>query len=677
MVRMLLLLTSLLALGAAPAPLGAVAIAAPLQPAPALARIMNDIRANHWTEAETLAAAQPDRLVARLVTYYRVLDPGAASETEIATFMARYPDWPEQGILARRWNEALAADPDDATVRRECRTRLPETAAANARCAAALDQVAPREAARFARRAWIDGFDSPAGAATFEAKYAALLTPETNWARFSRLAIAGKLDVATMLLDQLPAGEAATARAFIALAHGGRQAQAAVAALTTAQRATPFLFFAELAAAQDQAARLALWQALGAEAEKQATGLARALLWRRRESFARDLLAAGDAKDAYALVAAARPPGEDARASRDFLAGFIALRMLHEPATARPWFVRLRGLSTAVITRARAFYWLAQTESGQAARADLLRAAAWPDTFYGQLAALQAGETPAQLAARIRALGPPRLTTGQATAFAERELPQAAVLLAEMGAPRRARAFLLRMAELSPSLADRYLDARLADGIGQVSASVMVARMAGTAGDMLVHLGWPIPPGLLPAPGQPRLEPAAATVPPPPAPPPRSVILSLIRQESSFDPRATSPSGAEGLMQLMPGTAREVARQSGLALPPGALVDDPARNVALGSAYFARLLQRFGDCLPLAIAAYNGGPRNVEKWIAANGDPRMPKAQGGVDLVTWIEEIPFGETRNYVERVTEGIVIYRALEGKPATDPVVRWTASR
>ena len=90
MVRMLLLLTSLLALGAAPAPLGAIAIAAPLQPAPALARIMNDIRANHWTEAETLAAAQPDRLVARLVTYYRVLDPGAASETEIAAFMARY-----------------------------------------------------------------------------------------------------------------------------------------------------------------------------------------------------------------------------------------------------------------------------------------------------------------------------------------------------------------------------------------------------------------------------------------------------------------------------------------------------------------------------------------------------------------------------------------------------------
>ncbi len=677
MIRMLLLLTSLLALGAAPVPLGAVAIAAPLQPDPALARIMNDIRANHWTEAETLAAAEPDRLVARLVTFYRLLDPGAANEAEIAAFMAKYPDWPEQGILARRWNEALAADPDHATVRRECSTRLPETAAANARCAAAIDKVAPREAARFARRAWIEGFDSPASAAIFEAKYGALLTPETNWARFSRLAIAGKLNMATMLLGQLPAGKVATAHAFIAFAHGATRAQPAVAALTTTERATPFLFFAELAAAPDQAARLALWQTLGADAAKQATGLARALLWRRRESFARDLLAAGDARDAYALVAAGQPPGEDSRASRDFLAGFIALRMLHDPAEARPWFVKLQGLSTAVITRARAFYWLAQTESGQPARADLLRAAAYPDTFYGQLAALQAGETPTQLAARLRVLGEPRLTAGQASAFAARELPQAAVLLAEMGAPRRARAFLLRMAELSPGLVDRYLDARLADGIGQVSASVMVARMAGTAGDMLVRIGWPIPPGLLPAPGQPHIEPTAATVPPPPPPPPRSAILSLIRQESSFDPRVVSPSGAAGLMQLMPGTARQVAQRSGLALPPGALLDDPSRNIALGSAYFAHLLQRFGDCLPLAIAAYNGGPGNVTKWIAANGDPRMPKAEGGVDLVTWIEEIPFGETRNYVERVTEGIVIYRALEGEPATDPVVRWTASR
>lgn len=685
MVRLSLLLTSLIALSGAPAPLAAAAIAPPPRPQPELARIMNDVRTNNWAEAEQLAAARPDRLVGKLVTFYRLLAPGQANETEIDAFMTHNPDWPEQSILARRWSEALAADPDDATVRRQCVKRVPSTAAANERCAGALRPFSPGAAARFARRAWVDGYDSASAASAFAARFGGLLTPQANWARFRRFAIAGKLEAAAELLPALAPDDAATARAFLALAHGEPDAQAKMAALTQSQRATPFLFFARLAAATDQAAKVALWREDGAAADRQASGLARALLWRRRESLARDLLASGDAKDAYALVAAAAPSGESKVASRDFFAGFIALRALHEPATARPWFARLRGISTAVITRARAHYWLAQTETGAAAKAELRRASAYPDTYYGQLAALQLGETPEQLAAQIRAVAPPRVTTAQEVTFAERELPQAAVLLAEMGAPRRARMFLLRMATISPDLADRFLTARLADGIGQVSGAVMTARLAGVAGDMLVHLGWPIPPGLLAdepavavrvagvaaAPG--AMDPPAATR----RTPPRSVILSLIRQESSFDPRAVSPSGAEGLMQLMPPTARDVAAKAGMKLTRGALLDNPARNVELGSDYFASLMQRFGDCLPLAIAAYNGGPHNVGKWIAAYGDPRLPASAGGIGLIDWIEEIPFGETRNYVQRVTEGIVIYRALEGKPATNPVTRWIAQR
>jgi soluble lytic murein transglycosylase len=229
-----------------------------------------------------------------------------------------------------------------------------------------------------------------------------------------------------------------------------------------------------------------------------------------------------------------------------------------------------------------------------------------------------------------------------------------------MGTPRRARAFLYRMAEVAPGLSDRYLDARLADGLGQTPSAVMIARSAGVVGDMLISLGWPIPAGLVPA------DPGAGG----PGP---SVILSLIRQESSFDPGAISGSGAEGLMQLMPGTARMIATQSGLGLPAAGLMGDPEANIGLGSAYFSTLMSRFGNCLPLAIAAYNAGPRNVETWLTENGDPRLPAGSGGANMITWIEQIPFSETRNYVQRVTEGIVIYRALAGRPARNPVARW----
>lgn len=646
----------LTAIGAARA---LAAMAAPPAPNPALVQIMNDVRSNDWTDAQSLALAQPDKLVSKLVTYFRLLDPGAASEVEIGIFMARNPDWPEQSILARRWSEALAADPDDAVVREQCARRLPVTVAADARCAAAFAATDPAKAPKFARRAWIDGYANQADASNFLAQYGSMLTSHANWARFQHLALAGNVVAATTTLPLLPPADQATGAAWLALARGAANADALIASLTPHQQAAPFLFLAQLAAAPDSASKLALWQNDGAAAEQQAHGLARALFWPRREALAHDLLKSADARDAYALIAAARPDSNVKKASRDFLAGFIALRFLNDPALARPWFLTLSRDSTAVITKARAFYWLAQTETGPAATADLARASAFPDTFYGQLAALQMGETPAALGNRIRAIGIPKPTMAQEVGFAERELPQAAVLLTEMGAPRRARAFLLRMAEISPALDDRYLDARLADGLGQTPSAVAVARLAGMAGDMLVQLGWPVPPGL-------AVDPPGVAVGP-------DVVLSLIRQESSFDPGAMSPSGAEGLMQLMPGTARMIAMQSGLGLPEAGLMADPEQNIALGSAYFAMLMNRFGDCLPLAIAAYNAGPHNVAKWLASYGDPRLPASGGGANMITWIEEIPFAETRNYVERVTEGIVVYRALSGKPARDPIGKW----
>jgi soluble lytic murein transglycosylase len=133
----------------------------------------------------------------------------------------------------------------------------------------------------------------------------------------------------------------------------------------------------------------------------------------------------------------------------------------------------------------------------------------------------------------------------------------------------------------------------------------------------------------------------------------------ITRQESSFDRAATSPVGARGLMQLMPGTAREQAGKIGLPYDFGRLTADPAYNVMLGSSYFERLLNQWGGQAALAVASYNAGAGNVNKWVRANGDPR-----GGTDIVTWIEAIPYSETRNYVQRVLENAVVYDAIRAQ-------------
>ncbi|MGH7057581.1 MAG: lytic transglycosylase domain-containing protein, partial [Acetobacteraceae bacterium] len=181
--------------------------------------------------------------------------------------------------------------------------------------------------------------------------------------------------------------------------------------------------------------------------------------------------------------------------------------------------------------------------------------------------------------------------------------------------------------------------------------AVAASRLAGTYGEMLAQSGWPMP-----------FQPPAGPVDP-------AVTLGIVREESSFDAGAASPAGALGLMQLMPSTAERMARGLGERIALAALISDPKQNMTLGAAYLHELRDRFDGCLPLAIAAYNAGPENVADWIAENGDPRT----GSPDMLTWIELIPYGETRNYVERVIESIAVYQAKLGENRPYPLVPW----
>jgi soluble lytic murein transglycosylase len=419
----------------------------------------------------------------------------------------------------------------------------------------------------------------------------------------------------------------------------------------------PFLTQAEdLHQAGSDDAAAALWVSGARAAMTDSTAAQQLLFWPAQDRLARALLMANDAKTAYAVVTSTDLPTQGATArgqiaDRDFFAGFLLLRFLNQPAQAAAWFNDLLTASTAVITQARGYYWLARTESGATAAADYARAAAYPDTFYGQLAALALGDSPAQVAALITGAGEPAFTAGDAISFGLQELPRAAALLVQMDDPQDAQIFLSRIGTVAGDDRSRELAAKLALGLGYPQSAVAIARIAGVDGQMLVREGWPLaetPPA--------GLEPAVA--------------LGIMRQESSFDPTAISGAGAEGLMQLMPGTARKTSRDDGI---PYDNLFDPTQNMALGTAYLAGLIQQFGDCLPLAIAAYNAGPQNVANWLAENGDPEMRNQAGGANIIDWIEEIPFNETRNYVQRVTESIVVYRALQTGTADNPLTPW----
>ena len=634
--------------------------------------VMAAIRGDDWPRAAALAGQIADPIAGKLVTYYRLLAPGApgaasaASADEIADFIAVNPDWPQQDLLARRRDEALVALADDRAAAAFCVRAPPVLPMAWFRCAIAAAASGDEAAAlRAATLAWSAGIDDPVATATLLRRWPLALTPAATWQRFTRL-LAHSAEAAGGTFPELTPAQQAAARAVLALRADQPDAADRLAALPEATRAWPLVFL-ETARWLRRAGRnteaLALWQRSGVAAAGAAGDLG-AAFWGERDKLARQALASGDANTAYAVVdgvfqddtAGAALLSPAARADAIFLAGFIALESLHQPARAESHFRALAALSPAVITQARAHYWLARAAAargdGAGARAEYARAAHWPVTFYGQRAAIALGWPPARLSARILALRDPAWSPAEGRDFARRDLTRAAALLVAWGAATRARPFLADLAGLAPEPRYRAFVAHLGLSFGLPDAAVAIARRAGRDGEMLPASGWPL----------------AASVPPQPVA--AATVLGLIRQESSFDAAAVSPSGALGLMQLLPGTARQVARKLGLALATADLTRDAGLNIRLGAAYLAELLTRFDGALPLALAAYNAGPGNVANWLSVNGDPRAAAGGGSIDMLDWIERIPFGETRNYVERVSENIAVYRAKRREPLVDPL-------
>ncbi|MET0248654.1 MAG: transglycosylase SLT domain-containing protein, partial [Sphingobium sp.] len=350
--------------------------------------------------------------------------------------------------------------------------------------------------------------------------------------------------------------------------------------------------------------------------------------------------------DAYApgIDVRERPIGErDDYTSLAWLAGTTAFYNLNRPADALPMFRRYANGAKSPQTQSKGYYWTARAAlaAGDQATANsyFAQAGVFPDQFYGQLALERLGRP---VPAPVNVDRAVVLSAADRAAFERRSVVRAVRALGQMGYWEDQSKFARAIANNADTDADHYLAVQLASEIGRPDMGVMVGRRAVSSG--LTGYG----------------ESAFPRVPvPPSAQSSWTMVHAIARQESQFDRRIVSSAGARGLMQLMPGTAREQAGKMGLGT--GSL-NDPSYNIMLGSGYFERMLSYYGGSYPLAVAAYNAGPGNVNKWVRANGDPRLP----GADILRWIEQIPIFETRNYVQRVLENAVVYDAMNPQRA-----------
>lgn len=598
-----------------------------------------------WLEARRIASQASDPVVPKLVIWMDAIrqPQGGGAFSEVTGFVIDNPDWPLLKLVRQRAEKALTDDVSDAAVLSWFNRFEPLTLPGAKRYVNALRANGENaRAAEAAQTAWVS-----ADAQTVDEEddyfivFRDVLTSEDSARRLDRVLWASRVPAAQRLLARVDSTSRAVGETRIALRQGSDNASALLAAVPASALGNPGLVYDTARWARKRGNEPLARQTLtsypvdAAQPEQ---------FLQERTQVARRALTDGNPGEAYKVAAGHGFGSGNEYADSEWLAGWIALRFLQQPDTATRHFLTMFENVRHPVTRARGAYW-----SGRAATVmnDSETATLWHKAaaqhgvaFYGQLSAaeIRPGEP-------LRLPADPQPTAAEKQRFTAHELTRALRLLAATGENDLQRAFIVRLAELDASPTWKDMTASVATEVGRTDLAVLTARQSVRAGTPLVRNGYPILPSITAS----TASDGSVETP---------LVFAVIRQESAFDMRAVSSAGAQGLMQLMPGTARTMASRLGLPYSPSELTSDPQYNVSLGRAYLADMVSRFDGSYAMALAAYNAGPGRVNEWMR-NGDPRA----GTEAMVDWIELIPYSETRNYVQRCMENLQVYRTLLG--------------
>ncbi|MGG6895917.1 lytic transglycosylase domain-containing protein [Rhizobium sp. BR 315] len=364
--------------------------------------------------------------------------------------------------------------------------------------------------------------------------------------------------------------------------------------------------------------------------------------WNEQRIVSRGLVDQGDFKNAYRIVDASVAESPQDVGEAEFHAGWYALRGLQDGLGAATHFRKILQVSNGPISQSRGWYWLgrAAEAGGPGKAADFYaKAASYPSTFYGQLAAEKLGR-------RTLNVTYPAPAPADRQGFQGREAVQAISRLEAAGHGWRAEALYRALAKQLASPGEIALLTAQAERSGNHQLSLQIGKIAYGRGIDVAALAFPI--GVIPQ--NANISGSG-----------KALAYAIARQESAFNPAAISSANARGLLQLLPKTAKAVAGRHGIAYSADKLTQDAGYNATLGAHYLGEQIDTFGGSYILTFIAYNAGPNKVPEWISRYGDPRGKSLD---DVIDWIERIPFPETRNYVQRVMENYQVYKARLGQ-------------
>jgi len=609
----------------------------------ALENVIELVRKHKPADATQAEAAISDP-VARKLAEWIILrsDDNGASVERYRAFIAANPSWPSQTFLRRRTEAALWDDHrDDATVWASFENESPLSAKGKFALARAMIARGDRaNAERLVRDAWRnDAMSEDTESAALDL-FGALLTGGDHKARMDFLLYGSEHEAALRAAKRLGAGQVALAKARIAAFKKASNTRALLDAVPRELHGDPGYIFSriQLLRREEKFAEAAQLM-LGAPKDP---GRLYNLdeWWIERRLLSRKMLDVGEHRTAYLIARDAALPARDIyKTEQEFTAGWIALRFLNDPATAAQHFARIGVGSVNPTALARAGYWQGRAAEAagraQEARAAFTRAAEQSTSYYGQLARAKLGLP------QIELNGVP---AGRGRGIERLEVVRAVQLLYELDEREIAIPIFGDLGENG--------DPDALVGLGELTSRYNDARGMLLLGKAALNRGLPFDFYAYPVNGIPPFKSVGPEVE-------QSIVFAIARQESAFNPSVVSPAQAYGLMQVTPDAGRYVCKRAGIGFDLNRLKTDPVYNAALGAAELGGLLEDYRGSYIMTFAAYNAGRGSVKKWVERYGDPRDPK----VDAIDWVEQIPFSETRNYVQRIMENLQVYRARFG--------------
>jgi len=618
------------------------ATAVPLSGDLAIVRQAIDLaRKGKTGEATAIGKTIGDPAAQRLVEWFILRHPdGEANFNRFAAFIADNPHWPSMSLFRRRAEGRLWQERGDAATVRRFITGQPTSAKGRFALARVLLAEGDRDgAARLVREAWrSDELSDRAETEALET-FRDLLTGEDHRARMDKRIGAKDFSGASRAARRLGDDDRSIVKACAAVAANATKALDLLDAVATEARQDLGYTLCRIQwmvrrDRLEDATRLMLAAAPETMALQETDEW-----WRQRRILARKLLDQAKFQTAYDVVRDAAPPANEYyRADFHFMTGWIALRYLNDPLTARAHFARIDDGATNPIVLARANYWRGRAaeaigENDQM-RASYEAAARYPTAYYGQLARAKLGLDKIELRLPLQpdpVNVPPALD----------ELVRAADMLYTLGE----RDVVLYFAT---DLAEQSVDVAALAALGELTGRRNDARAMLQIGKAALGRGLALDPYAFPTIGIPPHSPIGPQID-------RSIIYSVARTESAFDQRDKSPANAVGLMQVTPEAGRDTAKRFGVSYDWERMVSDPVYNTQMGAAELSALLQDYKGSHIMTFAGYNAGRGRVRDWVKQRGDPRDPT----VDAIDWVERIPFSETRNYVQRVMENLQVYR------------------